>query len=168
VVYDVVAAAVAVESFLDGSPGKSPLTRIARSVHIMINSISLTSLLSRRRPRHGVYLHARIAFLSIRLSKVHSGILKQGQVQHIQPNNWLITLISVIMPVPRRCEDDVAALEGHLLPLHGSGALAVDDEAARVGDVSMGRGYLAGVDDLQAGVYGVSGMGRSCMQIRLR
>lgn len=91
-------------------------------------------------------------------------ICKERQVQDIEPDDWLLALVAVIVPMPIRCDDDVATCEGQLLTLNSGESLAVDDEAKRRGDMSMGRRRLSRVDKLQAGVDGVCSEGSLCIQ----
>ena len=86
-------------------------------------------------------------------------IRKERQIQDIEPHDWLLALVAVIVPMPIRSDDDVATCEGQLLALNSGESLTVDDEAKRRRDMSMGRRRLSGVDELQAGVDGVCSEG---------
>lgn len=109
-------------------------------------------------------LLARVPFLAISLCKMDLCIRKERQIQGIEPHNWLLALVAVIVPMPIRCDDDIATYERQLLALNGGESLAVDDEAKRRGDMSMGRRRLSRVDKLQAGVDGVCSEGSLCIQ----
>lgn len=104
-------------------------------------------------------LLARVPFLAISLCKMDLCICKERQVQDIEPDDWLLALVAVAVPMPIRCDDHIAAREGQLLALNGGESLAVDDKAKRRRDMSMGRRRLSGVDELQAGVDGVCSEG---------
>lgn len=71
-----------------------------------------------------------------------TGIAEQEYIQHVEPNDGLVTLVIVVVPVPCGRDDDVSAHERHLLALDGGKALAVHDEATGIGNVSMSRRRL--------------------------
>ncbi len=101
------------------------------------------------------------------LNKVHREMHKVGQIQPIKPDDRRVVaallvraLLAVVVPVPRRRHDHVAWLHRHTAPVNGGeAALPFDDEAAGEGGVPVGGGRLAGLDQLQAGVEGVGGVG---------
>jgi hypothetical protein len=68
----------------------------------------------------------------------------------------------MIMPMPDRSDNYIAARQGHLLALYSRKAVAIHDEAAGKGNVAMSRRRLARVDELEAGVDGVCREGRFC------
>ncbi len=109
-------------------------------------------------------LLARVPFLAISLCEMDLCIRKERQIQDIEPHDWLLALVAVVVPMPIRCDDHIAAREGQLLALNGGESLAIDDEAKRRRDMSMGRRRLSGVDELQAGVDGVCSEGSICIQ----
>jgi hypothetical protein len=58
----------------------------------------------------------------------------------------------MVVPMPRRRNDHVPALQGHLLTLNCREALAIDDEAACERNVSMCRRGFTGFYYLQTTV----------------
>ena len=52
---------------------------------------------------------ARIAAISVRLSKVRWEVMVKWKIQAIQPYHGISALMSMIMPLPLRCQDDVSS-----------------------------------------------------------
>ena len=102
-----------------------------------------------------MYSRARIARAGIALSKMHRGETEQRQVEHVQPDDGVCALVAVVMPMPDGRHDNVTADERHLLALDGSESLAIDDEPTGKGEVSVGRGRLAGINQLKTSVDGI-------------
>ena len=107
----------------------------------------------------GRNLLARVTRVGVTLSKVHWSEAEQGQVQHVQPNNRLITFVAVVMPVPDRCDNNISSNKRHLLSLDSSETFTIHDEATGKGKMSVCWGSLARVDDLQAAIDGVCSIG---------
>lgn len=89
------------------------------------------------------------------LCEVHRGESEERQVECIEPDNRGIALVSMIMPVPCRRNDNIAASQGHLFSFNSREALAVDDESEGERDVPVRRSSLARVDDLKSTIDGV-------------
>ncbi|KAK4674558.1 hypothetical protein QC763_0025540 [Podospora pseudopauciseta] len=101
-----------------------------------------------------------ISSLLVVLGKVHREEAVHGQVQPVQPHHRPITFTAVVMPVPRRGENDISTLHHQLLPLHrGKTARSLDDEPQGKGHVPVSRGGFSWQDELKTGVDGVGGVG---------
>lgn len=87
---------------------------------------------------------------------MHGKVLEVGQVEPVEPDHGARAVLAVVVPVPGRREDHVAALHADAPAVHGGeAALALDDEAHGEGDVPVGAGRLVGHDELEACVEGV-------------
>ena len=85
------------------------------------------------------------------------------EVEAIKPDHWSRTVLAMIVPVPSRCEDHIAALHGHATAVHSSEAsIALDYETHRKSHMAMGWSGLVGHDKLQAGVYSIRSIRRIC------
>lgn len=99
------------------------------------------------------------------LRKIDWHIPEERQIQPIQPDHRIRALVAMVMPMPRRGQDHVAARHGDLLPFNGRKAIAAfDDEAQRERDVAVCGGRLAGEDELEAAVDGVGGVWWFCIK----
>lgn len=107
-------------------------------------------------------LRRRIPGLAVALGEVHGGVGEEWKVQNIEPDHRLAALVAMIVPVPGRGDDHIPSGKGHLLALHSGKPIAIDDETASKGDVTMSRGNLAGVDDLETAIDSVRGKGSLC------
>ena len=77
----------------------------------------------------------------------------QRHVEHVEPNRRLPAFVAMLVPRPRRRDDEVA--RSHVAALARDGrisVLAFDDETQRRGRVAMRARELAGQDQLQAGI----------------
>jgi hypothetical protein len=75
--------------------------------------------------------------------------LVYGEVEAVEPDHRLTTLVTVVVPSPRRSQDHVAALHVYLFAIDGSeAAVTFDDEAEREGNVTVGGRHLAGENEL--------------------
>ena len=75
------------------------------------------------------------------------------RVEHVEPQHRRRRGVAVIVRRPVGGDEEIAARHEGLLALdRGIGALAVEHEAHRRGDVTVGRGDLARHDHLDAGV----------------
>jgi hypothetical protein len=95
----------------------------------------------------------RILGLAIVLREARAEEADQWHVEHVEPNCRLRTLVTVLVPAPRRRHDEVAG--AHVASLARDGRVRVfafDDEPQRRGRVSMRARELAGHDELQARV----------------
>ena len=80
------------------------------------------------------------------------------KVEHVEPQHRLVRRIAVVMRRPVGGDDEIAGRhEGFLALDRGVGALAVEHEADRRGDMPMRRRDLARQDHLHAGKERVGG-----------
>lgn len=87
------------------------------------------------------------------LDEVDGKMKKVRQIQTVQPDHGTGSVFAMVMPVPRRREDDIALLHLDALAVDGGeSALAFDDEAHGERDVAMGGCGFVGHDKLEAGV----------------
>ncbi len=83
-------------------------------------------------------------------------VLEVREVEPVEPDHGAGAVFAVVVPVPGRGEDHVAALHGDALAVHGGEAAgAFDYEAHGEGDVAVGAGNFVGHDELEACVEGV-------------
>lgn len=92
---------------------------------------------------------------------MYASVGEQWQVQHVKPNDRLVALVAMVVPMPCGRYDHVATSQWHLLALNCSEALAIDDEAAREGNMPMRRCSLAGLYYLQATIDSIGSVWRS-------
>lgn len=97
--------------------------------------------------------------LTVALGEVHGRVGKQWKIQHIEPDHRLAAIISMIVPVPGGGYDNIAPGKRHLLALYSSKPITVNDETASKGDMTMSRGNLAGIDNLETSIDSVRGKG---------
>lgn len=72
------------------------------------------------------------------LHKVDWEMLKTGQVQSVEPDHGARSVLPMIMPVPGRSQDDIAAIHGYALSVNCSKAtISFDNETQRKGSVPM-------------------------------
>jgi hypothetical protein len=86
---------------------------------------------------------------------VNWGEAEQRQIQHIQPDYWLITLIAMVMPVPDRCNDNITSDKRHLLAFDCCETFTIYDEASSEGKMSMCWGCFTRVDDLKTSINSI-------------
>jgi hypothetical protein len=92
----------------------------------------------------------------VRLRKVNGQLVVHGQIESVEPNHGLLALVSVVVPLPLGCEDDIPGLHVEFVALDGGeGAGALDDETQGKGIVPVGGRDFAGVDELETSVDGV-------------
>jgi hypothetical protein len=61
----------------------------------------------------------------------------------------------MVMPVPDRCDDNIASNERHLLALDCGETFAIDDESSCEGKMSVCWRCLARIDDLKTSINSV-------------
>lgn len=83
-------------------------------------------------------------------------VTKKRQIQSIQPDHRSIALVAMIVPMPRRRDNNITTLKCHLLALYSRKTLAINDEARCKGDVSVCNSSFTRVDNLKAAVDGIS------------
>lgn len=95
--------------------------------------------------------------------KVQGEVPEIWQVQPVQPDHGPGTVLSVVMPVPGRRQDDVPTLHLDALAVDcGEAAIALDDEAHCKCCVAMCRRGLVGHHQLKPGINGVCRVRRVC------
>ena len=87
---------------------------------------------------------------------------KEGQVQHVEPDDRLVALVAMVVPVPCRCHNHISSDKRHLLALNRSEAFTVHDEATGERNVPVRWSNLTGVHDLKPAVDCVRGVGGFC------
>lgn len=108
-------------------------------------------------------LRARVSALRVILSKVDRDAPENREIETIEPDNRILALVAMVMPIPWRCEDHVSSLHPDFLTLDGCEAIiAFDDEPQRECGVSVCRSCLARQDELEATVNCVGGVGSIC------
>lgn len=105
------------------------------------------------------HLRARVTLLGVSFGVVNGRVGKQRQIQHVQPDYGSVAFVAVIMPMPRRCDDNITPHEGHFLAFHGSETFSFNNEAASICDMAVGGCSLPWFDDLETAVDGICGMG---------
>lgn len=113
------------------------------------------------------HLLARITSFRVTLREINRRKTEQGQIQQVKPNNRTLRLVAMIMPMPCRCYYDIASFQGHFLPFNGREALSVHDEATCKGYMTMGRGCLSWVHNLQACIDCIGSVWCSCQSVVL-
>ena len=102
------------------------------------------------------------------LEKWSIEIIIQRHIESVHPHGRLIALATVIVPMPRWVDGEIAALEIDFVALHGGvGALAVDHETNRLRGVAMRGSDFPGIEPLHGGPKSVCGVG-SPSQSRIR
>ena len=91
---------------------------------------------------------------------MHTSEPEERKVEGVEPNDRLIALVAVVVPVPSGGDDDITPLQGNLLTLYGGETLAVDDEPDGKGNMAVSRGSFARVDELETTIYGIRRIGR--------
>jgi hypothetical protein len=103
-----------------------------------------------------IHILGRVPWLLEMLDEMDGEVLKIWQVEAVEPDHGAGAVLAVVVPVPGRREDYVAALHGDALAMDGGeAALAFDYEAHSEGDVAVGAGDFVGHDELEAGIEGV-------------
>ena len=86
-------------------------------------------------------------------------VINQRQVQHIQPDDRVCTVMAVLMPQACGRENQISSAHRAFLAVHrGVSALAFDNHAHCIWRVSMARCPLAGHKQLHAQIHGGAGL----------
>lgn len=81
------------------------------------------------------------------LDKMYGKVSEGRQIQSIQPDHRTGPVFTVVMIVPRRSEDDIAALHADTSAMNGREAAgSFDDEPHGEGCVAVGAGDFVGHD----------------------
>lgn len=86
---------------------------------------------------------------------MNASIGEEWQIQHVKPDDRLVTLVAMIVPVPCGRDNHIATSQWHLLALNRSEALAIDDEATGEGNMPMCWRSLTGLYYLQATINSI-------------
>lgn len=106
-----------------------------------------------------VYLLARVSLLLVRLCEIYRRVFEQREVEPIKPNYWVLSFITVIMPMPRWRQNNIATLHGHFLAFHcGEAVFAFYDEAQREGNMPVCRGCFVWKYQLKPTINGIGGV----------
>lgn len=92
--------------------------------------------------------------------EVNRKVLEVWKVETVEPNHWSCSWPAseaVIVPIPGRCQNHIAALHCDSLAVNGGeAALAFDDESHSESHMSMRWSCLVRHDELEAAVESVS------------
>jgi|SRR5277367_3060059 len=106
-----------------------------------------------------VHLPARVTLFLIWLREIYRSVFEQREIQPIKPDYWILAFITMVMPMPRRCQDDITTLHGHFLAFHCCETLfALYDEAQSEGNMSMCRSCLIWKYQLKSTIDGIGGV----------
>ena len=104
------------------------------------------------------YRMTGIPFVGIRLCQIDIEKLVKRQIEAVEPDHRLRTLVAVVVPVPCWGQYDIFAFHGDFLAFDsGEAVRAFDDEAKGEGHVSMCRSHFTRENKLQARIDGVGG-----------
>jgi hypothetical protein len=120
-------------------PGKFPVAGLARPVWSRCEYFQFTIL------TESLDLLARVSTILIAFGEMHRCISEQGKIQDVQPDDRLVALIAVVVPVPGGRENNIASRQGHFLALHGSEPVAFHNEPEGICDMPMGGSCLSRV-----------------------
>lgn len=95
----------------------------------------------------GIDVYGRIPRLREVLDEMHWKVCEIWQIQGIEPDHWARSILPMVMPIPRRRQDEIPTLHVDSAALHcGETALTLYDEATGEGCVTMCRSSLVGHD----------------------
>ncbi|KAF2801518.1 uncharacterized protein BDZ99DRAFT_469523 [Mytilinidion resinicola] len=95
-------------------------------------------------------------------------VYKAWEIKAIQPNHRSGAIFAVIVPVPGRGQDNVAALHLDASIMHSSEAtITLDDKVTGKGSVAMSWRGLVGHNQLKPSVNGISRVRRLCIRVSL-